>query len=298
MDPFTPETRSMLGSLTKAFTATTIGELVAEGKMDWDTTAVNIYMPDFETIDPSLTSQQVEFDPKLRATTNYNNAMYDVAGEAAAKVAGVPIEKLVHDKILKPLGLSNSGFSNGELKTSLNFALPSWTIRSMTPRLDDSSSWGQVVLTEGKVKGEQVLSKEGIAATLTCHTTYQAAIRDPEIFPNADLVVAVLASADVTALTTFLPLHIADEFLSLRKTKDWLSVNAVETTAALYELVAESTKGDSPERVPTQPAAHKLSAYAGEYVHPGYGTTTVHMKGGKLHIALGGFHGCAHPRPL
>lgn len=47
----------MLGSLTKAFTATTVGELVAEGKMDWDSTPVNTYLPEFETIDPVLTSQ-------------------------------------------------------------------------------------------------------------------------------------------------------------------------------------------------------------------------------------------------
>lgn len=47
----------MLGSVTKAFTATAVGELVAEGKMDWDTTPVNTYLPEFETHDPILTSQ-------------------------------------------------------------------------------------------------------------------------------------------------------------------------------------------------------------------------------------------------
>jgi CubicO group peptidase (beta-lactamase class C family) len=46
-----------IGSLTKAFTATSIGELVAEGKMDWDTTPVNKYLPEFELKDPVLTSQ-------------------------------------------------------------------------------------------------------------------------------------------------------------------------------------------------------------------------------------------------
>lgn len=50
--------------------------------------------------------------------------MYSIAGEAAAYAAGVPIEKLVRDKILKPLGLSNSGFSNKELGQSPNYALP------------------------------------------------------------------------------------------------------------------------------------------------------------------------------
>ncbi|KAF9384165.1 hypothetical protein CPB97_005890 [Podila verticillata] len=37
--------------------AATVGELVAEGKMDWDTTPVNTYLPEFEMIDPVLTSQ-------------------------------------------------------------------------------------------------------------------------------------------------------------------------------------------------------------------------------------------------
>jgi len=47
----------MIASVTKAFTATTVAELVSEGKMDWDTTPVNTYLPEFETHDPVLTSQ-------------------------------------------------------------------------------------------------------------------------------------------------------------------------------------------------------------------------------------------------
>lgn len=43
--------------MTKAFTATAIGELVAEGKMDWDKTPVSHYLPEFQLKDPVLTSQ-------------------------------------------------------------------------------------------------------------------------------------------------------------------------------------------------------------------------------------------------
>lgn len=46
-----------IGSVTKSFTALAIGELVAEGRMDWDTTSVNTYLPEFELKDPILTSQ-------------------------------------------------------------------------------------------------------------------------------------------------------------------------------------------------------------------------------------------------
>ncbi|KAG0358789.1 hypothetical protein BGX24_005914, partial [Mortierella sp. AD032] len=56
-DPYTVETVQPIGSLTKAFTATAIGELVAEGKVDWDTTPVNKYLPEFKFKDPILTSQ-------------------------------------------------------------------------------------------------------------------------------------------------------------------------------------------------------------------------------------------------
>ncbi|KAF9410669.1 hypothetical protein BGZ94_001568 [Podila epigama] len=158
-DPFKPETVSMIGSLTKAFTATTIGELVAEGKMDWDATPVNTYLPEFETSDPVLTSQltledllshrtnyapldfswlygteetkelikrirYIDVEPRMRAKFNYNNIMYCVAGEAAANVAKVPYKKLVKNKILKPLKMNKSGFTMEEMSKHANHALP------------------------------------------------------------------------------------------------------------------------------------------------------------------------------
>lgn len=46
-----------IASLTKAFTSAAISELVGEGKMDWDTTPVSTYLPEFAFGDPVLTSQ-------------------------------------------------------------------------------------------------------------------------------------------------------------------------------------------------------------------------------------------------
>ncbi|KAG0360990.1 hypothetical protein BG005_009450 [Podila minutissima] len=243
-DPFTPETRSMLGSLTKAFTATAIGELVAEGKLDWDTTPVNTYLPEFETIDPLVTSQltlkdllshrtnfppldfswlwgtedvrnlikrirYVEIKSKLGVLTNYNNIMYCVAGEAAAKVAGIPFTKLVRNKVLKPLGLSNTGFSMSEMAKKPNFAVPfqaasyedavagrftelpldgasdlSTAAGDMYASVLDLARWGQAVLSEGMVDGKQVLSKANIAATLTSQTVYAGYVRHPDLAPS------------------------------------------------------------------------------------------------------------------
>ncbi|KAG0028077.1 hypothetical protein BGZ82_008627 [Podila clonocystis] len=158
-DPFDPETVSMVGSLTKAFSAATVGELVAEGRLDWDTTPVNTFLPEFETNNPTLTSQitlqdllahrtnyppldfnwgwakesrrdlikrirHVEVDPKMRAATNYNNVLFCVGAEAAANVAGVTIEQLVGDKVLAPLDLSSTGFWNEGLLKKQNHAVP------------------------------------------------------------------------------------------------------------------------------------------------------------------------------
>ncbi|KAG0305151.1 hypothetical protein BGZ98_004535 [Dissophora globulifera] len=160
-DPFTPETVMSIASLTKAFTAAAIGELVAEGKMDWDKTPISKYLPDFELKDPLLTSQltlvdllshrtplpnidlaafrsteprrdfikrlrHIDLDTKLSSTCNYNNIMYAVAGEAAASVAGVSYEAVVETRILEPLGLSNTGLSPLQMKQRHpdNYAMP------------------------------------------------------------------------------------------------------------------------------------------------------------------------------
>ncbi|KAF9426605.1 hypothetical protein BGZ76_002680, partial [Entomortierella beljakovae] len=148
-----------IASLTKAFTATAIGELVGEGKVDWDTTPVSKYLPEFELQDPTFTSQltlqdllshrsgfpQVELgwfwntesrrdlikrlkyvkaQSKLRSYVLYNNVMFTVAGEAAANVEGVSYEDFVRKRILEPLGLNNTGFSAKEMSERLNYAMP------------------------------------------------------------------------------------------------------------------------------------------------------------------------------
>ncbi|KAI9232922.1 MAG: beta-lactamase/transpeptidase-like protein [Podila humilis] len=386
-DPFTPETRSMIGSLTKAFTATTVGELVADGKMDWDSTPVNTYLPEFETIDPVLTSQltmrdllshrtpfpsldynwfwanetrrdlikrirHVPVNPKLRSATNYNNVMYSVAGEAAANAAGMPIEKLVRNRIFRPLGLTNTGFTMEEMSKNPNHALPykaasfedavagrfielpldgaiekDAAAGDMYASVLDLARWGQVVMKEGLHNGKQMLSKEGIAVTLTAHTIMDPVIRDPDfalssqygmgwyfdtykgnnlyrhsgrvfgyitdltIFPNAELVVAVLTNSDLTALTNYVKLQVADKILGLRKSHDWLTHDAIAATAALYNVMDDISKGNFPKQVPNKPPAHDLDEYAGEYSHPGFGTFAVQLEKDELHVSYEAFTG-------
>ncbi|KAF9137200.1 hypothetical protein BG015_002806 [Linnemannia schmuckeri] len=159
-DPFTKETVSHIASVTKAFTATAIGELVAEGKVDWNKTPVSHYLPEFQLKDPLLTSQLTFADmlshrtpvppidmawyrskestrtlikqlrdldlpsSRLSPTFNYNNIIYAVAGEAAANVAGMSYAELIRAKLLEPLGLKTAGLSQLEMAKHTDFAMP------------------------------------------------------------------------------------------------------------------------------------------------------------------------------
>lgn len=334
--------------------------------------------------------RHIPVSSKMRATVNYNNVMYCVAGEAAANVAGVPIEQLVRDKIFKPLGFSSMGFTMGEMSKSSDFAVPflsetyedavagrfvelpldgaaekSAAAGDMYSNVLDLAQWGHVVMKEGAQNGKQVLSKEGVAMTLTAHTIYKPAMRDLDrslsyqygmgwvlssykgnnlyehskeahdtspfiltrrrrneasfniqvlvssieniggrnfgyitnlaVYPNAELVVAVLTNAFLTNLPGYLSFHIADEILGLPKSQDWLTVKAIEGTKAQYSLLAKDVMGDFPERVLNKPPAHDLSAYAGEYFHPGHGTTRLRVKENELHLSIEAFEGVLTP---
>ncbi|KAF9337142.1 hypothetical protein BGZ91_009633 [Linnemannia elongata] len=240
-DPYTAQTVQPIGSVTKSFTATAVGQLVAEGKVDWDTTPISKYMPDFQLKDPILTSQLTFADllshhttfpntminwhktktsrrdlvkrlryvddiPRKQPTTmNYNNIMYAVAGEAAAHVAGTSYENLVMDKVIRPLGLSQTGFSQNTMKRLHpdNYALPhegesyeavekgefkvlplEELYMSYAPAGDlysnvlDLVKWGKTVMDLGVVDGKQVLNKTSVGETLTAHTIAYGGRRD------------------------------------------------------------------------------------------------------------------------
>ncbi|KAF9135331.1 hypothetical protein BGW39_003438 [Mortierella sp. 14UC] len=240
-DPYTVETVQPIGSVTKAMTATAIGELVAEGKVDWDTTPVTKYLPEFKFKDPILTSQLTFVDllshrtgmpnvminwhigesrrdlikrlrymdgipRKLGVTAQYNNIMYAVAGEAAAKVAGTSYEDLVLNKVIRPLGLKNTGFSQPTMRKLHpdNYAMPhealsyeqaekgefktiplEETYLTYAPAGDaysnvlDLTRWGKVVMELGKVDGKQVLNDTAIEETLKAHTIMYNGRRGP-----------------------------------------------------------------------------------------------------------------------
>ena len=142
--PVTPETIFAIGSSTKAFTATVVGMLVDEGKMDWDD-PVTEYLPYFqmnvESTDESaeitlrdalshrtgftrmsllfasgeipreevlLDATKAEPYVPFREKWYYSNVMYMSAGVAAGKAAGTDWDTLVAERIFEPLGMSST----------------------------------------------------------------------------------------------------------------------------------------------------------------------------------------------
>ncbi|KAF9352514.1 hypothetical protein BGX26_009682 [Mortierella sp. AD094] len=235
----------MIGSVTKAFTATAVGELVAEGKVDWNTTPVSRYLPEFETSDPVLTSEltledllshrtgfptvdaawfynsesrkelvkrmkYVKMDTKLRPYSKYNNVMTSIAGIAAANAVDMEYEDLVRQKVIKPLGLKNTGFSIKEMSKNRNYAVPydaasfsdakngkfkqlpldSMATAAAAPaggmysNVLDLVRWGQTIMHYGEQDGKQVLNKDSITETLSAQSIFFKGRRTPDFPPS------------------------------------------------------------------------------------------------------------------
>ncbi|KAG0041983.1 hypothetical protein BGZ83_001040 [Gryganskiella cystojenkinii] len=248
-DPVNADTLMPIGSMTKAMTATMIGELVAEGKLDWDTTLVSDYVPEVQLgpiLDSELTLadylshrsrfannekkglphedfawmgtetrsqvfrrlKNLNLPEKLGTSTQYSNMGYIIAGEAAANVANTPYEQLVRDKIFRPLGLTQSGFSPVEMGKRPNHSRPFYadTLKDaqagkfhegdLDTKLEffsaagdaysnvfDLLKWGSTIMHYGQLDDKQVLNKASVEAVLSTRTVFRPVKAIPELSP-------------------------------------------------------------------------------------------------------------------
>jgi CubicO group peptidase (beta-lactamase class C family) len=157
--PMTPDTLFAIGSTTKAMTATVLGMLADEGKMEWDEPLVT-YLPGFRLSDPMTTARitprdlvthrsglprhdllwynnndgtraemigrfaHLELTEDLRVKFQYNNLMYMTAGYLAGKLNGTTWEEAVDQRLFTPLGMDRSNFSVEDSQKDDNVALP------------------------------------------------------------------------------------------------------------------------------------------------------------------------------
>jgi CubicO group peptidase (beta-lactamase class C family) len=156
--PFTPATVVPIASNTKLFTATAVGFLVEEGKIEWDK-PVRRYVPSTQFYNDELNAsvtirdmlshrtgitrhdgiwyksdfsrrelferlKYLEPTEPLRTTFLYNNMMYAGSGYIVELLSGEPWERFVEERIFRPLGMTSSVFSIDELVKAPDHGVP------------------------------------------------------------------------------------------------------------------------------------------------------------------------------
>ena len=156
--PVTSQTLFAIGSSSKAFTAFSVGLLVDEGLIDWNT-PIKEYMPDFRMYDDFATLEMTPIDllthrsglPRhdlmwygsnfsrkemydrlrylepnepFRYTFQYQNLMYMTAGILVGRMTNSTWEDVVYERVFKPLGMNNSNFSVDISQTKDDYSLP------------------------------------------------------------------------------------------------------------------------------------------------------------------------------
>jgi CubicO group peptidase (beta-lactamase class C family) len=200
--PCTPDTKFRLGSITKQFTSMLVMRQVEQGKIRLDD-VMSRYLPDHPKAQaekvtirhllnhtsgiPSYTDVRnpreprdaripwtqdslmkvfsdlpLEFEPGTKFT--YNNSGYFLLGVILEKVTGRPYERLLHEEILDPLGMKNTGYDHaapilkkraagyertGGLKNAeyLDMSIP-YAAGAMYSTVEDLLIWDQALYTE------------------------------------------------------------------------------------------------------------------------------------------------------
>ena len=155
------DTIFQIASLTKAFTAASLGLLVDEGKLAWDDPVID-YLPDFRMYDPWVTREftirdllshrsglglgagDLLFWPQSTSTTQdviramrflkpatsfrtayaYDNLLYAIAGEVVAAISGASWEDFVEKRIMQPLGMTECRAAPDRVQGHPNRATP------------------------------------------------------------------------------------------------------------------------------------------------------------------------------
>jgi CubicO group peptidase (beta-lactamase class C family) len=221
-EPVNAQTAYLIGSSTKPFTSTAIAILAQDGLVDWDK-PVRTYLPSFgfkdEYVSARVTLRDlachrtgVEAEPDwwgsklsrgelvesmrdfelnegFRAKFQYNNAGYMTMGHVASVVTKGKYEDVVVQRILKPLGMNNTIWSdlsgpNPPYKENVayphevrngkayrvDFEFEGEAIRpsgTLTSNIDDMLIWLQFNLQKGEYNGKRLLTEENHEELIT-----------------------------------------------------------------------------------------------------------------------------------
>lgn len=110
------------------------------------------------------------------------------------------------------------------------------------------------------------------------------------LFPRDGVGIAVLTNRNGNPLPELVTFAVADRIFGFEG-KDWIAEAAGKRDAA-KAFVKEAEKNKARFRVEGTKPAHPLSAYAGAYAHPGYGTVAIEEAGEAL---VARYHGMRLP---
>jgi len=199
-----------IGSCSKAFTAAGVSTLSDQDLLDWDE-PIKTYLPDFQLYDEFATKQSTALDilthrsglprhdlmwygsplkrmdlysrlkyleptKSFRTNFQYQNLMYMTAGILIEKLSGKTWEAYTKEKIMDPLGMTDTNFSVEESKKVENHALPYQVKDDKIVRMDfrnidaigpagsinstvnDMLKWVGLNLDRGKWNGQEIIS--------------------------------------------------------------------------------------------------------------------------------------------
>ena len=218
--PVTPDTLFDTQSVTKPFTAAAVMMSVDDGKLSLEDSPKK-FLPYLKFRDPEMDANVTLRDllchrtglaganltwltralnrtelirvialakptAKLRKQFQYNNPMYSVVGEVVAKAQNSTYERVITDRILKPLNMRASNLSVRELQRSPDFAFgyeftdvpgelkkyPFFDYSTINPagglnsNARDMSQFLRLMLGEGAIDGQRLISEKSIREML------------------------------------------------------------------------------------------------------------------------------------
>lgn len=218
--PVTPDTLFAIGSSSKAFTAMLVAMAADEGKLTLEDSPKK-FLPYFKLQDPEADAQitlrdllshssglnrtdlpwvsgvlnreetirvaaQAKPTAKLREKFQYQNVMYAAAGEIVGRVENSTWERLVAERIFKPLGMKGSDTSVPEMLKARDYSygyvyeeatketrrVPMRDLPAIAPagainsNARDMAQWLRLMLGGGTFEGRRLVSEKSFAELL------------------------------------------------------------------------------------------------------------------------------------
>ena len=216
------DTVFQLASCSKPMTSTALAALVGQGKLDWDD-KIQKTLPQFQLSDPWISSQltyrdmlshhsglpaaagdileNIGYDRNeilrrlrtlpaaydFRVGYAYTNYGFTVAGEAAARAAGVPFEVMMEDVLFKPLGMTSTSARFSDYQKASNRSTPHSikeakaypTVRmpqeqapagGVSSSARDMARWMQLHLGKGCLDGKPIIPEQALGQTYRVHS--------------------------------------------------------------------------------------------------------------------------------